>query len=145
MGFLVAVAKHWVVIMSGAVAEGIVVYLRLSGERDIPNWSFWTIALVFVFVACWLAWNDEHRKRLIAEEDRDGRNPKVVLEYYWRRNGDNGIPDDDNTPIRLSVEGQEAAANVQIQPITRNDIGASFEPVQKLEKRRPINLHANVA
>src|ERR1051326_2498155 len=57
--FFSALLNHWVVLMSGVVSLAITLILRIRG-KDISNKVFWSIAVVFLFVACFLAWRDEH-------------------------------------------------------------------------------------
>jgi hypothetical protein len=45
--------------MSGVVSLAITIILRIR-RKDISNKIFWVIAVVFLFVACFLAWRDEH-------------------------------------------------------------------------------------
>ena len=43
------------------------VYAQYGSADRIPNWIFWTITGACLLVACFLAWRDEHRARVNAE------------------------------------------------------------------------------
>jgi hypothetical protein len=59
MTFFSALLNHWIVLMSGVVSLAITLILRIR-RKDISNKIFWAITVVILFVACFLAWRDEH-------------------------------------------------------------------------------------
>jgi hypothetical protein len=65
--FVKAVWDHWVMVLTGGVASVAALLHAQYGPDRIPNWIFWSIAGVFLLVAFFLAWRNEHSARLKAE------------------------------------------------------------------------------
>jgi hypothetical protein len=55
--FVYAVASHWIVLMSGVGAVGLAIYERV--RRGGSEWLFWPLAALFLFLAFFLAWNEQ--------------------------------------------------------------------------------------
>jgi hypothetical protein len=56
--FVCAVASHWLVLMSGVGSVALAVYQRIKGSTD---W-FWPLAVAFLFIGFFLAWNDQFER-----------------------------------------------------------------------------------
>src|SRR5580693_9852215 len=61
-GFLLAVANHWVSLMSGIASVGIALWLRFRNKTDIDSTWFWGVGFVCLFLAFFFAWQDEFEK-----------------------------------------------------------------------------------
>jgi hypothetical protein len=67
--FAIAVTHRWGVLMtSGVVVASIAVYEHLS-QSAIFGWPLWVAICVALFAAFFLAWRDEHHKRIAADEE----------------------------------------------------------------------------
>jgi hypothetical protein len=77
--FLGNVVVHWVGSMSGAVSFvlAIVEYVR---NKKLEGIAFTLVAILFFFVACDAAWQDEH---LNAERLKDEKKSAVVQSNFW--------------------------------------------------------------
>jgi hypothetical protein len=63
--FLLCVIHHWGVLMSGLISVLIGMVERF--RRQIPKAFFWIVAALCLFLALFLAWEDEHQARQTAE------------------------------------------------------------------------------
>jgi len=66
--FIWSVARHWGALVSGGVIIGLIGILQGIGCH-IPPAVYWVIAIVAIFVACYMAWNEERiqKEKAIAE------------------------------------------------------------------------------
>jgi len=57
-GFMRAVGKHWVALMSGGlITVALGLFERFSG-KSVPLWAYAAVIVFFAFLACYLAWKD---------------------------------------------------------------------------------------
>jgi hypothetical protein len=56
--FIRAVVRHWGSLVSGGAIIGFLGIWQGTGHR-VPPTVFWIVAIVGIFVACYLAWNEE--------------------------------------------------------------------------------------
>lgn len=63
-----AVISHWVAIF-GIASLAFAFWLRSTKKTNIPDIIFWCVAIICLFLAFFLTWNDEHNK-WIAENNR---------------------------------------------------------------------------
>jgi hypothetical protein len=69
--FIKAVLVHWWALMSCALFTALGIYVLIANKSN--GWAVeasFTLAVVSVFIACYLAWRDEH-KLLLRERDRN--------------------------------------------------------------------------
>lgn len=67
--YLWSVVSHWVVLMSGSIIlVGIAVWERIKGIT-VPKKIYVGIASAFIFVACFLAWQEKHRELTKTQEE----------------------------------------------------------------------------
>jgi hypothetical protein len=67
--FLIAVAKHWWALMSCAIFTGIGIYAAWANKTN--EWAIrasFTAAALCIFIACYLAWRDQHNELLESEQ-----------------------------------------------------------------------------
>lgn len=83
--FVRLVAQHWVTLMSGGIVMVAIAFYERRSGRDAPFYVFLIIAFAFIVWACFLAWRDEYRKRLTAEQSvieiKDSKRAKIEEEY----------------------------------------------------------------
>jgi hypothetical protein len=74
--FLIAVGKRWWALMSCAIFTGLGVFSAYANKNNswIVEASF-AAAVVCLFIACFLAWRDEHRK--LAEEQAKNEGSRI--------------------------------------------------------------------
>src|SRR5690348_16783274 len=71
-----AVARHWGYLVSGVIVTigtygwGQVRHWFQSEGPDIPFRVFYVVGVLLVFVACFLAWRDEHEAKIDVERRR---------------------------------------------------------------------------
>jgi hypothetical protein len=76
LSFLVAVASHWVALMSGIVSLLITIVLRIR-KVEPRDKIFWSIAALCFLFAFFLTWRDEHtslidtKQQLLKEKDQN--------------------------------------------------------------------------
>lgn len=66
--FIRAVVRHWGALVSGGAIIGLLGIWQGTGHR-VPPTIFWIIAIVGIFVACYLAWNEEREAKEKAIRD----------------------------------------------------------------------------
>jgi hypothetical protein len=66
--FVSALSSHWVALILGIVSLAMTIALRARGRKP-RNKIFWSLAALCLFVACFLAWRDEHGMRDKAEQE----------------------------------------------------------------------------
>jgi hypothetical protein len=79
--FIRAVGKHWWALMSCAIFTGLGVFIAWGNKSNA--WAVeasFAAAVICVFIACYLAWRDEH-KLFIAEKERNQR-PDIEGELF---------------------------------------------------------------
>jgi hypothetical protein len=103
--FVGAVGSHWGMLLTGSVVSVAGLLHAQYGSDPIPNWIFWGIAGVCLVIACFLAWRDEHRARVKAE------NHTPSLDYQAAAQ---------EQILRLETELQELASHVPVQPISEH-------------------------
>jgi len=90
--FLKAIKNHWITLMSGgAITVAVALYERWS-RQNIPTWIYVSILIFFLFCACYLAWRDEQRRRMKAEqhltEERESKQSKFSASIHQVFSGD---------------------------------------------------------
>lgn len=65
--FLRAVAHHWATLVTGGFVMALVLVAERWTDKNVPGWSFWLLIGAFLAWAFFLAWRDEHRRRVAAE------------------------------------------------------------------------------
>ena len=117
-----AVVRHWWALMSCAVFTAIGFYVAYANKNN--DWTvkaIFAVALMFVFVACFLAWLDEHK---IAGKYFDER-PQIGLYITssvgtkeWHENIDNANP-----PAHFSLQYLDGRIPTQL----------TFDPISSLK------------
>jgi hypothetical protein len=70
--FLRAVGKHWWALMSCAIFTSLGVFIAYANKSNA--WAVkasFTAALICIFIACYLAWRDEHKMALKSKAEKD--------------------------------------------------------------------------
>jgi len=81
-GFLHAIAKHWVALMSGGAAVVILgLFERFSG-KDVPLWAYAFVTIGFVIIAAYLTWRDAVQKNVELLQRLADDEPKPELHGY---------------------------------------------------------------
>src|SRR3712207_3934517 len=60
--FSAAIARHWVWLMSGIVSICVWGLSLFKEDASTSVWIFGSFAVIALFVACFQAWRDEHRR-----------------------------------------------------------------------------------
>lgn len=67
--FLKKVWKFWQVNLTGSALIAVLLLVQIF-VRSVPWWGYAGVAVITLFMSCFLAWRDEYRSRLVIESSR---------------------------------------------------------------------------
>jgi hypothetical protein len=151
--FLRAVIRHWGALVSGGAIIGFLGIWQGTGHPVSPT-VYWIVAIVGVFVACYLAWNEERvatEKALRDYEAEVSKNQKPDIRGMARNFKQSGICGDgregDRIHAALGISFDLSLCNHQPIPTNLLDIQVSGTLLSKVvavftldfERRRPLD------
>ena len=81
--FIRAVLSHWVGLMSGGViVVAVGVWERLAG-RNVPLHVYLILVLLFIILACFLAWKDAHNEMRVRQAEAEKEQAILIASCDW--------------------------------------------------------------
>lgn len=77
--FLGAIGRHWWFWMG--VALNVLGIVPAVMQDTIPPWIYWFSATICIFIACFLAWNEEYKRADMHKREADEMYSNIVLDY----------------------------------------------------------------
>lgn len=151
--FLRAVIRHWGALVSGGAIIGFLGVWQGVGHRVSPT-VYWIIAIVGIFVACYLAWNEERAAKEKALRDYEAevsKNEKPDIRGMARNFKHGGVSGDGREGDRIhawfGISFDLTLCNHQPIPTNLLNIEISGTLLSKVvavarldfERRRPLD------
>jgi hypothetical protein len=151
--FLRAVIRHWGALVSGGAIIGFLGIWQGTGHPVSPT-VYWIVAIVEIFVACYLTWNEERvatEKALRDYEAEVSKNRKPDLRGMARNFKQSGMCGDrregDQLQAAFRISFDLSLCNHQPIPTDLHDIQISGTLLSKVvgvftldfERRRPLD------
>lgn len=80
--YLKALSKHWLSLVTGAVASLALLLWGVFEGTELPRRAFWVAAVAGVFLSAFFAWRDERRKLAAQGDDELRELTSKMLEKY---------------------------------------------------------------
>src|SRR2546421_677004 len=77
--FIVDVAEHWQALLTGGVLMAILAIVERKNGKQLPWTAFRWIAVMALFVACYLAWHDQYKAAMNAAQASTLRSRSISL------------------------------------------------------------------
>jgi hypothetical protein len=122
-GFVAAIAKEWIAIMSGVVSLGIAIALARSGKTSIPSNVYWAIGMVTLFVALFVAsyraWSAKNREVIELKRKFEPGIKATILGVSWGlQPGLPGLPGSAMAVVKLRIKNLGAPTIADLFSVT---------------------------